>query len=348
MKRNLFFSLFLLPALLLLSGCGSSLTVDKLLCNNQLSPVGVEGKPVFRWTLTARGDDARVTAFEIKIEKEEGGRKKEEVSWRTGKVVMGDQVWIEYSGPELEPATAYEWQVRVWDQDDKPAAWSRESRFVTGIPDDQWSGARWIGYESMPDSLRLVPGVHGSGDQLGDYLAVHRPVVPQFRKMVAVDRKVEEAFLFVSGLGHYTLTIDGKQPGNRFLAPGWTHYAKTCFYNGYEITPILGQGDHAVGITVGNGFFNINRERYRKLVTAWGMPMMRMILVIRYADGTSERIVSDETWKAAPSPITYTSIYGGEDYDARLEQPGWDKPGFDDSGWQAALSVRGPGGIMRC
>jgi hypothetical protein len=324
------------------------LFVDKLLCNNQLSPVGIEGKPVFRWTSSARGEDDRVAAYEIRLTREEGERKKEEVGWRTGKVVLGDQVWIEYSGPELEPATAYEWQVRVWDHQDKPSSWSRKARFVTGIPDEQWSGAKWIGYESMPDSLRLVPGVHGSGNHLGAYMAVKRPVVPQFRKEIRVVRNVQEAFLYVSGLGHYTVTIDGVSPDNRFLAPGWTNYAKTCLYNGYDITTLLDQGDHAIGITVGNGFFNINRERYRKLVNAWGMPMMRMILVIRYADGTSERIVSDETWKAAPSPITYTSIYGGEDYDARLEQPGWDKPGFDDSGWQAALPVRGPGGIMRC
>jgi len=346
MKTNSYLALCLLPALLLLSGCGSSLSVDKLLCNNQDSPVGIEGRPVFRWTLTAQRPDAEATAYEIRLEKEEGERRKEEGGWSSGKVKMEGEVWIEYAGPGLLPATGYEWKVRVWDEKDRPSAWSREGRFVTGLPDDQWKDAQWIGYESLDDSLRLVPGVHGSGDQLGSHLAVRRPVIPRFRKEFDVRGKASEAYLFISGLGHYTLTVDGERPDERFLAPGWTNYARTCLYNGYDLTEKLNRGGHTIGITVGNGFFNINRERYRKLVTSWGRPMMRLVLVIRYADGTVERLVSDEAWKTAPSPIVFASIYGGEDYDARLEQLDWTGTGFNDSGWQPAMVVRGPGGMM--
>jgi hypothetical protein len=224
----------------------------------------------------------------------------------------------------------------VKDEKGKFSGWSPRAWFVTGIPDTGWSGAKWIGLEELPDSLRLVPGVHGSGNHLGN-LALRRPVVPLFRKTLTVGKKVSGSWLFVSGLGQYTLEFDGKDITGGFMRPGWTNYAKTCFYNGYDLTGQMKFGSHEITVTVGNGFFNVNRERYRKLVDAWGMPMMRAILVVRYADGSTDRICSDTTWETAPSAITFTSVYGGEDYDARLNKPAW-KP---------AREVRGPGGAMR-
>ncbi|MGZ3920292.1 MAG: alpha-L-rhamnosidase N-terminal domain-containing protein, partial [Bacteroidia bacterium] len=87
-------------------------------------------------------------------------------------------------------------------------------------------------------------------------------------------------------------------------------------------------------------------ESNARLVIAYGAPKMILKLEVQYSDGSSETIVSDETWKTAASPLTFSSIYGGEDYDAQLEQKGWDVTGFTDSGWKDALAVKGPGGIM--
>jgi hypothetical protein len=64
-------------------------------------------------------------------------------------------------------------------------------------------------------------------------------------------------------------------------------------------------------------------------------------LVIDYSDGSSQSIVSDQSWKVAKSPITYSSIYGGEDYDATTEQAGWNTASFNDAAWKAALEVDG-------
>src|SRR5680860_1379538 len=97
---------------------------------------------------------------------------------------------------------------------------------------------------------------------------------------------------------------------------------------------------------VGNGFYNINRERYRKFVVAYGMPKMICNLQIKYADGSIENIVSDHTWKTSSSAITYSSIFGGEDYDARLEQNNWSQAGFDDSSWKDVLLARPPKGKL--
>lgn len=66
---------------------------------------------------------------------------------------------------------------------------------------------------------------------------------------------------------------------------------------------------------------------------------MRLVLKVQYADGSAEYVRSDGSWEAAAGPITYSSIYGGEDYDARLEKDGWCSPVPDEQGWQPAVSV---------
>ena len=208
-----------------------------------------------------------------------------------------------------------------------------------------WSNAKWIGYEQLSDSLKVVPAMHGSGNNLGNK-AVKRSVVPMFRKEFQIDDDIESAVIHISGLGHYELHINGEKIGDRFLAPGWSDYRKRCFYNSYDITENLKSGANALGVLVGNGFFNVNRERYRKLVVAYGHPRLIFNIQIKLKNGTSTHIVSDEQCKVTPSPITFSSIYGGEDYDARMEQSGWDKAPFDDSQWQNSIELTDSIGIL--
>jgi len=310
-----------------LAACAGSshLRIDQVYCNNRINPIGIEGTPEFRWTVVTDRNGAQVADYEIRIKDYKTLRKEEK------KTVRKEDV----KTLRLEEGKKYEWQVRVKDQEGNFSAWSKTAWFVTGFSDKQWDHAEWIGYEELPDSLKLVPGVHGSGNNLGN-LALKRPVVPSFHKLVTIGKPVSDAWLFVSGLGQYTLAIDGKDITGGFMRPGWTNYAKTCLYNGFDMTGHLKNGPHDLIITVGNGFFNVNRERYRKLVTTWGMPMARAILVIHYSDGSTESIYSGTGWETAPSAITFASIYGGEDDDARLNNPVW-KP---------AIVVKGPGGAM--
>jgi len=209
----------------------------------------------------------------------------------------------------------------------------------------QWGSAVWIGYEPLPDSMLVSPGVPGSGDNLGNK-ALKCSVVPLFRKEFHVGQKVRKATVMVCGLGQYELYLNGQKVGGHFLAPGWTDYRKTCLYNTYDITSQITKGTNCLAAWVGNGFFNINRERYRKLVIAFGYPMIILKALIEYTDGTSMVVVTDATWKTSPSPLVFSSIYGGEDYDARLEQPGWNTPGFNECLWHNAVPVKGPGGAL--
>ena len=106
------------------------------------------------------------------------------------------------------------------------------------------------------------------------------------------------------------------------------------------MTDCLRSGENAIGVMLGNGFFNIPNERYTKFVGSYGAPKMIMKLAIDFEDGTQQVIVSDESWRADRSPITFSSIYGGEDYDANLVQQGWNEPGFDDAQWKSVVIGR--------
>jgi len=198
---------------------------------------------------------------------------------------------------------------------------------------DTWSKAQWIAFEELQENMRIVPGVHGSGNHLGEK-GINRSIVPMFRKDFTLEDGIESAIIHISGLGHYELYINSHRVGDRFLSPGWTNYEKRIFYNTYDITDQITQGGNAIGVIVGNGFYNVNRERYRKLVVAYGYPKLIFNIQITFKNGTVKNIVSDENCRVSPSPITFSSIYGGEDYDARLEQEAWSSFGFDDSKWK--------------
>ena len=207
------------------------------------------------------------------------------------------------------------------------------------VTNDHFHSAQWIAYEQLDDSMKVVPAVHGSGDDLGNR-ALKRSVVPLFRKEFSVTGDIKNATVFICGLGHYELYINGDKIGDSFLAPGWTLYQKRVLYNTYDISKQIKKGDNAVGVIVGNGFFNVSRERYRKLVVAYGYPRLIFNIRLEMNDGSIKNINSDKTCKVSPSPITFSSIYGGEDYDARMEQSGWNDAGFDDSEWQNPVILK--------
>ncbi|MCJ7449173.1 MAG: glycoside hydrolase family 78 protein [Bacteroidales bacterium] len=326
----------------------SDFTAEHLKCNNLENPAGINEDPVFSWISVSNIRGASQTAYQIILDSDAGTLKSEkECAWNSGKTTSSESAWIPCSGPELQTATKYFWKVRIWDNNDKPSEWSKTAFFITGLfKEKDWSGAKWIGFEEIPDSMLLVPGIH-KGIKIEDDLASKRSVVPYFRKEVSLKKKIKEAFVFVSGLGQYELYINGNKIGDRYLSPGWTDYDKTCYYNTFDVTKELKRGSNAIGVITGNGFYNINRERYYKLVITYGAPKLILKLQVRYTDGSEVVVTTDQSWKTAPSPVTFASIFGGEDYDARLEQPGWSSPGFDHGKWKFALPVRKPEGRLK-
>jgi alpha-L-rhamnosidase len=324
------------------------ISVMNTACESKINPVGIgTAHPRLSWVINSSGRDIRQSAWHVLVSDHPDQLKNNIGNLWDSKVVKSDgSIQVEYAGAPLSSEKKYYWKVQIHDQAGKATAWSETATWQMGLLSvNDWNKATWIGYENFPDSMKVVPGVHGNGDGLGNK-AIRRSIVPQFRKEFGIEKKIKNATLYISGLGHYEATINGQKVGQSFLAPGWTNYDKTCLYNTYDVTSQLNQGKNAIGVTVGNGFYNINRERYRKIVIAYGYPKMISKLKINFTDGTSTTIVSGTDWKCSTSPIVYTSIYGGEDYDATLEQKNWNLPGFDDSKWKKALPVTIPSGKL--
>jgi hypothetical protein len=348
---NKAFQLFCSLALILFSACSKDklpVFPDKLTSNFAECPMntGSEG-PMFSWQLISTLRNQSQSAYRILVSDNQEDLISDTGNiWDSGISTSSRSILVEYAGPELKPAQTYFWKVKVWNQDGVECGWSKVATFHTALfSQADWKNARWIGFEEMVEANRLVPGVHGNGDHL-DKQAIQRPVIPFFRKDFKVTKQIAKAILYISGLGQYEASINGQQAGEGFLTPGWTDYEMSVLYNVLDVTGSVHQGSNTIGVLVGNGFFNINRERYRKLVIAYGMPRMICLLKLVYADGSSGEIISDDSWKTAPSPVTYTSIFGGEDYDARLEQDGWNKPGFDDTSWKNAVFIQSPTGEL--
>ncbi len=343
--------LMLFGCLLLLgSMCFSrnGLSVAGLRCGSMVNPLGIaEKSPAFSWEVSSSDMNTKQISYRILVADAPGPLNNDNGNCWDSRVIYSDNsIRVAYVGTALQAGKKYFWKVKITGQDGQASAWSETAWFTTGLlTAEDWGAARWIGYENLPDSMKIVPGIHGNGDKLG-YKGVERSVVPMFRKEFEAAKKISSATLYITGLGQYEATVNGEKAGQSFLSPGWTDYDKTCLYNVYDVTAMLKQGKNAVGVLVGNGFYNINRERYRKLVIAYGYPKMICKLTIVYSDGTSSDMVSGTDWKCAASPIEFSSIYGGEDYNATLEQQGWNLPGFDDSKWKYALAVTVPKGRL--
>ncbi|WP_163712584.1 glycoside hydrolase family 78 protein [Mangrovibacterium lignilyticum] len=302
--------------------------------------------PQFSWKMQSDFGGTNQFAYQIEVGFDSKDLETNQV-WNSGKIESKQAQLIPYGGEALKAGDRYFWKVKVWDEKGNESAWSEVSSFQVGLPNKaDWDGAKWIGYEELTADKRLVEGVSGYGDVSKDKVE-ERAIVPLFRKEFAVDKSIASATLFVSGLGQYEASLNGQKVGDAFLAPGWTHYDKTALYNSYDVTELLQNGDNVLGAIVGNTFHYNNRERYRKLIIAYGFPKLICKLQLKYADGRIQTVISDDSWKTSPSPITYSGIYGGEDYDATLEQSGWNKASFDDQAWQPVKLVQSPAGQLK-
>ena len=175
---------------------------------------------------------------------------------------------------------------------------------------------------------------------------VQGPSLPLLRKQFTITTPPKRAVIYLCGLGQFQLHINGQVVGDEVLQPGWTDYRNTCLYAAYDVTSFLKPGPNAIGVMLGNGMYNVTPGRYSKFLGSMGSPQLIAQLFLENPDGSTQRIATDDTWKVSPGPVTFSSIYGGEDYDGRLDKPGWDTPSFDDSTWTSAISMSGPGGQL--
>lgn len=324
----------------------AKLTVTKLTCNYQDGLAVTAGDIRVGWQMKADTNGDRQTAYRIRIFENITGKS----VYDSGKTASAESQLI--SLPPLKGNRhGYYWQVCVWDAAGKKSAWSQK-QYVRVVPEEL--GAKWIGAITKADAKLPEGRWANSVFKKDSFKAKWQDTDTLSAKSIILrkefstgKRKITDAVVYISGLGHYEMKINGRKVGDSEFAPLWSEYSKTVYYNTYDVTQLLAEGRNAISVLLGNGFFNVQRMgRYSKLQTSFGPPQMIMRMEINFSDGSRQVIKSGEDWKYTLSPITFNSIYGGESYDARLCQPGCDMPGFDDSRWHDAVLMEGPAGTL--
>ena len=335
----------------------AKLTVTRLTCNYQGDPAApesgyindmavTEGDIRLGWQMTATTNGESQSAYEITIRE----NVTDKTVYASGKVKSSQSQLV--SAPALKPNRhGYYWQVRVWNDKDEASDLSgkQEIRVVPDKIDAEWIGAITKKDAKIPEG-RFSNAVFKKDSfktKWADVDTLSTKSIILRKEFSLEGKQVADAVLYVSGMGHYKLSINGTGVGNAEFAPVWSEYDKTVYYNVFDVTQLLATGDNAIGVLLGNGMFNVQRMgRYSKLQTSFGPPQMLFRMEINYADGTQQIIKSGQDWKYDFSPITFNTIYGGESYDARLEQTGYDRAGFDDTKWRNAVLTEGPKGRL--
>ena len=307
------------------------MTPINLRCENQIDPLALDTlNPRFSWQFKDDPKQHSQGAFAYRIlvsSTPEILAKNIGDLWDSGMVSSSDQNNIKYAGSKLHLNQTCYWKVAVWTERAKQSwerpTYSKPAKFETGT---SWTST-WI------DDGKPIP--------TNDEDFYKNDPAPLFRKEFAVKSGIAKARLYITGLGYYEASINGTRIGDHVLDPGWTNFDKRTLYSTYDVTKNLKQGQNCLGAIVGNGWYNplplklFGSFNLRKELPT-GRPCLIARLEITYQDGTTQSIRTDETWKVGESHILQNSIYLGEVVDARKEQIGWNKPGFNDSSWSSA------------
>ena len=311
--------------------------VNSLRCEYLTDPIGIDTPaPRLSWVIQSNKRGVRQTAYQIlasssrqKLANQIGDL------WNSGKISSQQSVQVVYGGKTLLSGQDCFWKVRVWDQNGRRSEWSEPARWSMGLlqPTD-WT-ARWIQQrDPAPENATKAEQVQSIYP------------LPIFRKPFEIQSDVKSAKVYVCGLGHYELFVNGQKAGEHFLDPAWSLYEKTVYYNTFDITDFLRVGSNVFGVMLGKGFYNTRGDRRIHFVNIYRPLKLILQADIEYKDGSRQVVASDGSWKFTRGSLTHCAILGGSDYDARLLPADWRLPGYDEADWKQAEETAGPGGML--
>ncbi|MFD3393877.1 family 78 glycoside hydrolase catalytic domain [Aquirufa sp. OSTEICH-129V] len=275
----------------------AQISVQSIQIENQQAPQGVGVlQPRFSWQLSSPNRNVTQKSYSIHVL---AGRK---TVWKSGKIDSDQSLFIPYAGDELKSNQAYQVAVQVWDNQGKASKvlWSEFRTSLLRTAD--WK-AKWISSGIASDS------VDGR--------------VPILAKSFFAKKEVKSARLFITARGLYDASINGKRVGDAYLSPGWTSYNKHLQFQVYDISAEVKKGLNQLDVLMGSGWFRTriaweNNKNFYGAQTA-----LLSQLEITYADGSTESVLSDNSWKASLSHILTSEIYDGEKQDTRIRPTTW-------------------------
>ena len=279
------------------------IAIQKILLDYQDQPLlGAEEMPQLGWALESDGRNVRQSAYQWQLAETETF---EHPLYDSGRVDSDESRSVPLPDVSLLPCRKYFIRAKVWAGTEE-SDWATAS-FLTGMTSRRWEGT-FITAETEDDWV----------NSKGTYL----------RKSWRIEKPVKEAYVCATALGLYHVYINGEQVNEEQFLPGWTSYHEHLCYQTWEATRLLRQGENVLGAHVGAGWYKGMMGFVHERCTYGNRTALMAQLTIRYQDGTEETVVTDESWLGCASPVTFSEIYDGERYDARLEQPGWNAPGF--------------------
>lgn len=167
------------------------------------------------------------------------------------------------------------------------------------------------------------------------------------RKEFDIESGLVSAKLKLSACGLYKAYLNGKELDSQCFLPGFTAYTKRLQYQEYEISNLLKEGKNAIGAVIGDGWYRGRIGLYDTTAYYGNKTKFLCVLKLEYEDGHIEEVVTDASWKAMQNgPVRENDLKGGENYDARLEMPGWCEAGYDDSEWHEAVPASYEGTLV--
>lgn len=283
-------------------------------------PLGIDEVPVFSWIAESSEENDCQRAYRLVVADEN-----QNVVWDSGITESSVTTGVRYSGRTLKDHQRYTWKVSIWSEKSGFSE-SNCNSFSTGFMKKDWKGT-WIGLGKTPEESRASVCL---------------------RREFHLKKPVVRAFAHICGLGFFSLSCNGKSADDSVMNPSVTQYNETVLYCTYDLTHFLQQGQNAIGVQLGNSFYNEIGGVWNWETAAWrDAPKMIFYMRICFNDGSEEVILSDSDWKATDEgPIRSNSMYYGEVYDARKQITGFDTPAFDDRNWVSAVTMKPPQGAL--
>ncbi len=321
------------------------LRADRLRCEYLDDPLGLDAAPPrLGWQVISEQRGQHQTAYQVLVASSADTLDDDKGDlWDSGKVSSVETVNVPYGGDSLPARQQCYWKVRVWDRDGRPSPWSRPAHWSMGLlaPGD-WT-AQWI---SFKDGSPVATDA--------DVLSL--PPARYYRHEWRAGQPVRRATIYATALGQYELHLNGQRVGEARFTPGWSDYHRRVYYNTYDVTDLVREGDNAIGAIVADGWYAgyVGFARLRSFGANGSgrnfygkTPALRVQLEIENEDGSRTVVNSSPDWRVSAGPILEADIQMGETYDARLEMPGWASPGFDDGGWASAIPASANGAVQQ-
>ncbi len=296
----------------------SGIQINSAYCEYLVNPLGIDVlHPRLSWKLFSDEKDKSQSAYRVLVASSLDllDRNKGDL-WDTGKKKSDQSIQVAYEGSSLRSRQKCFWKVMVWDEKDAQSRWSDISTWEMALLDNADWRASWIEAPRIYDWTAeiAVIGNYRKTDPKKDFESA-----PYLRKSFNAGKSIKKARAYISGVGYYEFYINGAKVGDHVLDPTFTNYDKRVHYLSYDVSDLLVKGKNALGILLGDGWYNMHSR------AVWGFsqapwrdrPTCLLQLEIEYEDGTTETVITDGSWKAAPSPIIYNDIREGEKYDAR-------------------------------